>query len=445
MAPTLVASRTALPPEGALRLRPGEAGSAAPACAGGEGEVGPTLTDKDAASFDPELLLLPLGEGGDEGLPEPACREIVPTLVASRNALPLKGAQYALKQPDAAASCNQNAVCIWPASPGAFTPSVQSRVRQTGAALLTAMLTVALVASLAAGSLWQQWRSLEVETAERARVQSLWVLTGALDWARLILREDGRTGGADHLSEPWAVALEEARLSTFLSADKSNTPDSDASASQAFLSGSITDLQARLNVMNLVEGNKVSEPSLKAFAKLFEQLGLPPGELMALAENLRLALDTSPENTAAQLAPLPPQRLDQLVWLGLPASSLAALRPFITLLPARTPVNLNTASATVLYASIASLDMAQAQRLVSARQLAPFRTLPEAAALIGQTAAPVNASEHSVSSRFFEVQGRLRLDQSVVEEHSVVQRDGTDVRTLWRDRGSLPRQTGPLQ
>ncbi len=31
MAPTLVASHTALPPEGALRLRPGEAGSAAPA------------------------------------------------------------------------------------------------------------------------------------------------------------------------------------------------------------------------------------------------------------------------------------------------------------------------------------------------------------------------------------------------------------------------------
>jgi hypothetical protein len=29
MAPTLVASRTALPPEGALRLRTGEAGSAA--------------------------------------------------------------------------------------------------------------------------------------------------------------------------------------------------------------------------------------------------------------------------------------------------------------------------------------------------------------------------------------------------------------------------------
>ena len=41
IAPTLVASRTALPPEGALRLRPGKAGSAAPAGYGGD--VGPTL------------------------------------------------------------------------------------------------------------------------------------------------------------------------------------------------------------------------------------------------------------------------------------------------------------------------------------------------------------------------------------------------------------------
>ena len=322
---------------------------------------------------------------------------------------------------------------------------MSSHARQAGAALLTAMLTVALVASLAAASLWQQWRSVEVETAERARVQSLWVLTGALDWSRLILREDARTGGADHLAEPWAVPLEEARLSTFLSADKSNTPDSDASASQAFLSGAISDLQARLNITNLVDNGKVSEPSLKAFAKLFEQLGLPPAELLALAENMRLALDTSPENNAVQLAPLLPQRLEQLVWLGLSARSLAVLAPHITLLPVRTPVNLNTASATVLYACIASLDMAQAQQLVAARQTSHFRTLAAAAALIAQQSVPLTDAQHSVGSRFFEVQGRLRLDQLVVEEHSVVQRDGTDVKTLWRERGGTPRQTGPLQ
>ncbi|HON31633.1 MAG TPA: general secretion pathway protein GspK, partial [Ottowia sp.] len=35
-----------------------------------------------------------------------------------------------------------------------------------------AMLTVALVATLAAGALWRQWRGVEVEGAERARAQS---------------------------------------------------------------------------------------------------------------------------------------------------------------------------------------------------------------------------------------------------------------------------------
>ena len=101
--------------------------------------------------------------------------------------------------------------------------------RQRGAALLAAMLTVTLVATMAAAALWQQWRSVEIEAAERTRVQSAWLLTGALDWARLILREDARSGGADHLAEPWAVPLQEARLSSFLSKDASNA-DADRDA-----------------------------------------------------------------------------------------------------------------------------------------------------------------------------------------------------------------------
>lgn len=311
---------------------------------------------------------------------------------------------------------------------------------QAGAALLTAMLTVTLVASLASGALWQQWRSVEIESAERARVQSFWLLTGALDWARLILREDARSGGADYLSEPWAVPLEEARLSTFLAADKKSQPDDDAGASQTFLSGQITDLQGRLNVTNLVDSDgKVSELSLKAFAKLFQMLSLPPTELQALTENFRMALDASPENANAQQAPLLPQRVDQLVWLGLSARSLSALRPYITLLPVRTPVNLNTASASVLSASIPSLDMAQAQQLVNLRQASHYKTLADATTQIGPMTVPLSDTQHSTNSRFFEVQGRLRLDQAVVEEISVVQRDGLDVKTLWRDRGS-PRR-----
>ena len=95
-----------------------------------------------------------------------------------------------------------------------------------------AMLILTLVATLAAGMVWQQWRAIQVEAAERARTQSAWILSGALDWARLILREDARTGGADHLGEPWAVPLAEARLSTFLAADRDNNSAPKTTASR---------------------------------------------------------------------------------------------------------------------------------------------------------------------------------------------------------------------
>ena len=313
--------------------------------------------------------------------------------------------------------------------------------QQQGAALLAAMLTVTLVASLAAAALWNQWRNIEVEVAERSRLQASWVLTGALDWARLILREDSRSGGADHLAEPWAIPLEEARLSTFLSADKSTTVDTDDTMLQAFLSGGISDIQARMNVQNLVDGTKLSEPALAAFGKLYDQLGLPPAELALVADKLLLALEAAQASsttsatsaTATTAPPLMPQRVNQLVWLGMSARSLEALRPHISLLPVRTPVNLNTASAVVLYASIPGLDMAQAQRLVSSRQLSHFRTLADAGKIVGDNKIQLSEAQFSVNSRFFEVRGRLRLDQSVVQETSVVQRDALDVKTLWRE------------
>jgi general secretion pathway protein K len=308
--------------------------------------------------------------------------------------------------------------------------------RQRGAALLMAMLTVTLVASLAATGLWQQWRAVEIETAERARVQAAWILAGALDWSRLILREDARSGGADYLSEPWAVALQEARLSSFLAADK-NSSASEAAEEQldVFLSGQVEDMQSRLNVNNLIVGNKVSEPDQKAFARLFELLGLPQSELSAMSENLRSANDRNPESASAALAPLLPQRIEQLAWLGLSPTSIARLRPYVSVLPERVTVNLNTASAEVIYASTPGLRMAQAQQLVDVRARSPFRNLEEASRLIPDV--PNAFGNHSVTTRFFEVRGRLRMESTVIEERSLVQRNGLDVKTLWRDRAAL--------
>jgi general secretion pathway protein K len=304
---------------------------------------------------------------------------------------------------------------------------------QHGAALLAAMLTVTLVATFAAASLWQQWRSIEIEGADRTRVQSAWILGGALDWARLILREDARAGNADHLAEPWAVPLQEARLGTFLAADR-NVSIEGSDAENVFLSGQISDLQAKLNVTSLVQAAVVQEKQFEAFRRLFEALGLPQQELAKMAENLRFASDISTDNRSASQSTLLPHRLEQLQWLGLSPGTVAALDPYVTILPTATTLNLNTASAEAVYAVTPGISMADAQRVVAARQGQYFRSPADVLALLpGGTTFTANMV--SVNSRFFEVRGRLRINDVVIEERSMVQRDGLEIRIVQRERG----------
>ncbi len=359
-----------------------------------------------------------------------------------------------------------------------------ARSRQAGAALLAAMLTVTLVASFAAAAMWQQWRAVEVETAERARIQAAWILIGALDWSRLILREDSlaRGGdGTDNLTEPWAVPLEEARLSTFLSAQRgvSQAEDASTDTANAFLSGQITDMQSRLNLRNLAANGQVNPVALRQFTRLFQYLGLPMQELDLLARGMVRAQvlhgppsasgadnaagtgTGAPSSSSANAgttgttgtvgaaaavarndpnAPLMPQTVSQLTWWGLPPASVAALAPYATILPVPTKVNLNTASAVVLWASIDKIDMSDAQRLVQSRDSQHFRSESDAARLIGSQA-ELTAATHSVSSSYFEVRGRLRLGTAVVEERSLVLKQRGLVRTLWRERGSFVRDS----
>ena len=318
-----------------------------------------------------------------------------------------------------------------------------------GAALLAAMLTVSLVAMLAAGAAWQQWRTVEVESTERQHAQAQWLLLGALDWARIILREDARSGNADaptdHLAEPWAIPLQEARLSTFLAANStssvgnksvtngsstfSNTFSEDALTQEVYLSGQIIDLQARMNVSNLLQGNQIDLKSLQAFERLFEALSLPTAQLNTLAQGLVAAQQQKDG------APLLPQRVSQLTWLGLTPQTLNSLAPYITVLPTRTPVNLNTAPPVVLYASVPGLSLADAKRLSDQRAQNPWSGLDAFQKAAGK---PVSVDgTHSVNSRFFEVVGRLRMPATSLVERSVVQRDQVDVKVLWRESGSL--------
>lgn len=318
-----------------------------------------------------------------------------------------------------------------------------SEPSQRGAAILTAMLTVVLVATLASAMLWQQWRGIEIESAQRTRVQSAWILIGALDWARLILREDARQGGADYLSEPWAVPLAPARLSTFLAAENGQAlvADDNDAVQAAFLSGRIEDLQARLNVTNLIQNKEIDAADLAAWLRLFKHLNLPDSELQAMASALlrsqNMGKDASSDGSSAARQSLQPQSVDDLCWLGLSKHSLQVLQPFITLLPVPTPVNLNTAPPEVLLASVVGMDMAAAQALVQARTRQHMNTLMDANKLMDKPEIHLNASSHAVASQFFMVTGQLRLGNVTVKEMSVLQRDGMDVKTVTRQRQML--------
>jgi len=321
-------------------------------------------------------------------------------------------------------------------------PRPFARRRQRGAALLMAMVIVTLVATLSASMVWQQWRAVQVEGAERVRAQAQWVLVGALDWARLILKEDARKGGADDLTEVWATPLAEARLSTFLSADKNNTED----APEAFLSGKVDDATARYNLRNLIDATGEVDPKeLLVLRRLCEFASLAPALADGVAQGYRRAWLAQQASDSAMLAklggdeglsraPLMPQNVDQLVWLGLDAGTVERLRPYVTILPDASGINVNTAPKEVIAAAVDKMDLGTAERLVQARQRTPFKDPSDMQKVLG--ANTLELGRLRLNSDFFEVRGRLRLENNIIEQRHLVQRVGTDVIVRYQTRFS---------
>jgi len=295
---------------------------------------------------------------------------------------------------------------------------------QRGAALLTAMIIVTLVATLAAAMVWQQWRAIQVEASERARAQSAWILYGALDFAILILQQDKKQYTA--LTEPWATPLAESRLSTFLAIDKSNADN----GPEAFLSGNIEDAQARYNLTRLLKDTGKPDPDEVAIlSNLCEAVGIETGIASRIAEGL----------STSAAGKLPPKLVDQLTWFGLDPASVQALKPYVVLLPNTAMINVNTASKEVLSAVI-GIDAATAESVLQVRQRTPFRTPGEFAKLVPKATTPT--TRFVVHSDFFEVRGRLRLADRVLVERSLLQRQGNVFSVINHERIASLEQLG---
>jgi general secretion pathway protein K len=191
-------------------------------------------------------------------------------------------------------------------------------------------------------------------------------------------------------------------------------------------------MQARYNLRNLIEANKIVEAEFLALQKLCEAANAPSDTATRIAEGLRAAWSTGEPQAGA--TPIAPRTVAQLAWFGIDSVVLDRLENYVVLLPVRTPVNLNTADVEVIVAVSPGLDAGAAQALVQARQRHAFRSVQAAQQLLGRTPSPLNAKNVGFQSSYFEVRGKLRLDDRALEERSIVERRGLDVIPILRER-----------
>ena len=322
--------------------------------------------------------------------------------------------------------------------------------RQSGAAILLALLIMTLVATLAAGMVWLQWRGIEVEAAERARGQGEWLLNASLDWGNLILKSSIRNGHTeDDLGQPWATPHAETKLSSFLSADGSH---SDEDGPEAYLSGQITDAQSKYNLYSLVNvASKTAE--VQRLQILCTAIGVSQDVATTIAAGMRASysaqqqLVNQPGQVDTTNSVLMPIQVADLAWYGIDPKVVQQLEPFVQIVPYTgtdaTPINANTAPAEVLMVGYPGISRAQAQQIILRRQQKPFTNAAGVldALGLGKTGRPTPvdgapADAIAVQSSYFEIYGQLRYEQHVIRERSVVYRKDqfTPVQVLRRER-----------
>ena len=302
--------------------------------------------------------------------------------------------------------------------------------RARGAAVVTALLIVALATTVVTGLFVRENVTVRSVENRLALSQTHWIERAALDWAKVILRADARSGVVDHLGEPWAVPVAETRLDETVTA---GAKISDTSRS-AMLAGQIIDAQSKLNLTSLVQGGKPILEQRNAFRRLLALVGLPESLADLALARVQRSQASLVDGKPVPATELPLMRLaDLMVIPGFDAAAIEVLAPFAIVLPGPTLVNVNTAPAEVLSAVIEGLDLAGARRLVAQRERTFFRSLGDASALIEGNPA-LSPALLSVGSGYFLVRGVVRFDRVEAATETLLARNTDRVEIVWQQR-----------
>jgi general secretion pathway protein K len=298
--------------------------------------------------------------------------------------------------------------------------------RQRGAAVLVAMLVVAIAALAASSFMFRsqvEWRRFE----NLSRMdQAQWVLRAAQQWGATVLLDDARNSSVDHRGEAWATRLPPVEAENYR------------------ISGLMEDQEGRFNLNNLVANGEIDKQQLAIFVRLLSALRLPESLAGAVAD--WIDADDLPFNSNSVDSPYyvtlqtpyratnqPLININELLRVkDMDRNTLAMLRPFVTVLPTRTPINVNTASPEILVALVPGLSSEEAYSMVAKRERTYYRNITDfQQALPSGTTAP--ASGISVSSQYFLVQARASNERLSIGNQALYRRVGADMPNLvWR-------------
>lgn len=309
--------------------------------------------------------------------------------------------------------------------------------RQRGVALITALLVVSLVTVIAVAMATRQHIDVRLTGNLVHGEQAYAYALAAESWARVILRRDDNQSDHDSLDEDWATAL----------------PPIAVEGGQ--VSGKIEDLQGRFNINNLIkQDGKVSEADVAYFRRLLEILKLEPALTDALLDWIDVDIDVRFPDGAedenylsgsipyrAANRPLVSTSELRLV-AGFDQNTVQLLEPYVTALPARTLINVNTASPVVLLAMNKDFTQSDVDALITGRGKTGYATVQ---AFMGQDALAGRelAEPVDVRSHYFLVHTDVIIGEGQAHLESLLVRDKGKTRVLSRIRTPVRFQQAP--
>lgn len=297
---------------------------------------------------------------------------------------------------------------------------------QRGVAIITALLLTALAIAIVASLFWQQQIQVRAVENQRLQMQKQWILRGAIDWAKLILREDGKYSSIDDLTEPWAVPLADTSLDQYVQKDEDQ-----AIAHGAILSGAIQDAQSRLNLTGLATAGKINEKAVLSFERLLSNVGIDTTLARKAAKQIASTQQNESGGTS-QLRYLGFQYAQDLLTVtGFTPAVLKTLEDYVIFLPRATAINANTATEEVLSAVLAPLTLTDARTLIAKRTQSSFHNLNELTAQLSGTQTMIDAQTIALSTNYFLVNGRISLRQNGLQVQALVERNGRNTEVIW--------------